>query len=56
MGKNRKPEQLKSFLKIKRNDLVGLKDIEKIEKKIGKVGINISGDCNYISKLGLSKN
>ena len=26
---------------------------EKIEKKIAKVGINISGDCNYISKLGL---
>ena len=51
-----KPEDLKKFLKIKRNDLVGLKDIEKIEKKIGKVGINISGDCNYISKLGLSKN
>ena len=50
-----KPEQLKSFLKIKRNSLVGLEDIEKIEKKIAKVGINAFGDCNYISKLGLSK-
>jgi methionine synthase I (cobalamin-dependent) len=29
---------------------------KKIENKIAKVGINISGDCNYISKLGLSKN
>jgi hypothetical protein len=51
-----KPEDLKKFLGLERNDLVGLKDIEKIENKIGKVGINISGDCNYISRLGLSKN
>ena len=51
-----KPEDLKRFLKLKRKDLIGLKDIEKIENKIAKVGINISGDCNYISKLGLSKN
>jgi len=51
-----KPEDLKKFLKLKRNDLIGFKDIEKIENKIGKVGINVSGDCNYISKLGLSKN
>ena len=48
--------RFKKVLGIKKNDLVGLKDIEKIENKIGKVGINISGDCNYISKLGLSKN
>ena len=51
-----KPEDLKKFLKIKRNSLVCLEDIEKIEKKIAKVGINVTGDCNYISKLGLSKN
>ena len=51
-----KPEDLKKFLGLERNDLVGLMHIEKIENKIGKVGINISGDCNYISRLGLSKN
>ena len=30
--------------------------MEQIEREIGKVGINISGDCFYISKLGHLKN
>jgi hypothetical protein len=50
------PEELKSFLKIGRCDLIGLKDIERIEKKIGKIGINVSGDCYYLSKLNQLKN
>ena len=51
----KKPEDLKEFLKIGRSDLIGLKHMELIENKIGKVGINISGDCYYISKLGQLK-
>ena len=52
----KKPEDLKKFLKIGRGDLIGLKHMEQIEREIGKVGINISGDCFYISKLGHLKN
>ena len=52
----KKPEELKEFLGLRRRDLIGLKDIEKIEKKIGKVGINVSGDCYYISKISQTKN
>jgi len=50
------PESIKRFLKIGRNDMVHIEHIEKIEKQIKKVGINISGDFNYTSKLGLLKN
>ena len=52
----KKPEDLKKFLKIGRGDLIGLKHMEQIEREIAKVGINISGDCFYISKLGHLKN
>jgi hypothetical protein len=52
----KKPEDLKEFLGLRRRDLIGLKDIERIEKKIGKVGINVSGDCYYISKIAQTKN
>jgi hypothetical protein len=50
------PEDLKTFLQIGRNDMISIDLMEKIEKKIGKVGINVSGDFSYTSKLGLLKN
>ena len=50
------PEDLKHFLKIDRNDMINIDLMEKIEKQIKKVGINISGDYEYTSKLGLLKN
>lgn len=50
------PEDLKAFLKIPRNDMISIDQMEKIEKQIGKVGINITGDYTYTSKLGLLKN
>lgn len=36
--------------------MIHIEHIEKIEKQIKKVGINVSGDFNYTSKLGLLKN
>ena len=36
--------------------MVHIEHIEKIEKQIKTVGINVSGDFNYTSKLGLVKN
>ena len=36
--------------------MISIEHIEKIEKQIKTVGINISGDFNYTSKLGLLKN
>ena len=52
----KEPQTLKHFLSIGRNDMISIDHIEKIEKTIAKVGINISGDFNYTSKLGLLKN
>lgn len=45
------PEDLKHFLGIGRNEMINIDDIEKIEKKIGNVGINVTGDCIYTSKI-----
>lgn len=50
------PIDLKIFLKIDRNAMINIDSMEIIEKKIGKVGINVSGDYSYTSKLGLLKN
>jgi hypothetical protein len=52
----KEPQTLKHFLSIGRNDMISIDHIEKIEKAIAKVGINISGDFNYTSKLELLKN
>ena len=50
------PQDLKIFLRYQRNDMINIDCMEKIEKHIGKVGINITGDYTYTSKLGLLKN
>jgi len=47
-----KPEQLKWFLNLKRNEKISIDRMEEIENKIKKVGINITGDYEYTSKLG----
>jgi len=52
----KEPQTLKHFLNIGRNDMISIDHIEKIEKALIKVGINISGDFNYTSQLGLLKN
>lgn len=48
--------KLKNFLGLKKKDLISIDDMYKIESKIGKVGINVSGDWNYTSKLGVNQN
>ena len=50
------PQELKIFLRLERNDMINIDCMEKIEKHIGKVGINITGDYTYTSKLGILKN
>ena len=48
--------KLKNFLGLKRRKLVSIDDMEKIERKIGKCGINITGDCEYTSKINQIQN
>ena len=48
--------ELKKFLNVGLTEMISIDEIPKIEKKIKKVGINVSGDYNYTSTLGLNMN
>ncbi len=45
------PSDLKRFVSVDRYDPIPFEKIEQIEKKIGKVGLNITGDYEYQSKI-----
>lgn len=52
----RSPEEMKRFLKIGRNEPVSIDRFEELEGKMKSVGLYVSGDHIYISKLGLNRN
>jgi hypothetical protein len=49
-------EEMKRFLKIGRNEPICIDRFEEIENKIKNVGLYVSGDYTYISRLGLKLN
>jgi hypothetical protein len=51
----KKPEELKKYLKLKRNDKISIDCIKKIEEKLKTYAINVRGDYIYSSTVSSNK-